>query len=159
VPGFPPPIGYNTGMKRPQFSLRLLLVLIALISLLMIWAVYQRNWIRQRHAYLKEQLSKGFGEEAAGWQHAPWPLGWFGEQGMFMVTIPNSDPDTIKRAHDLFPEVSVWINGSPTSVNGPPIKYIWNKSSDTPLFVLLSLTTTTVILVACAFYWRSKRRM
>jgi hypothetical protein len=40
---------------------------------------------------------------------APWPLNWLGEDGRYIVTIPDPDDETIERMHAMFPEAELWL--------------------------------------------------
>jgi hypothetical protein len=102
------------GMKfRPRFSLRTLLVLIALISIPLGWLAYQLNWIRERHKMLTQELPREYQEyreynktQPAILRPAPWPLRIFGEQGIVVIGVPKSQAE---RAAELFPEAAVAI--------------------------------------------------
>jgi hypothetical protein len=93
-------------MKRPQFRLWTLFVVVALASVPMAWVAYQLNWIRQRHEFYSHyQISHMFHD---GMRleplKSPWSLRLFGES-------PRGDIDVLKEfmpeAKRLFPEASV----------------------------------------------------
>jgi hypothetical protein len=86
-------------MKLPRFSLRTLLVLIALISIPMAWTAYQLNWIRQRHEFLRQYIKSPMEVAPAA---APWQLRFFGEDGI--VGLYDVPPEVRERADKLFPE-------------------------------------------------------
>jgi len=117
---------------HPRFSLRTLLIGIALLSIPIGWVAYQLNWIRQRHALLAREdvRLRASGKAANLWQlmtsggetAPPAFLNWFGEMGRrvlhLTVTVSERDevPDEIVLAHKLFPEASV--NWTPLDRNG-----------------------------------------
>jgi hypothetical protein len=100
-----------------SFSLRTLFVIVTALCL---WLGYHVNWIRQRHAFLDDQLTRHLQTQHLGKNHdgttfvsqsdpqlvnewwyeqlatgkpAPWPLRWFGEQGVghLWVVVRASD--------------------------------------------------------------------
>jgi hypothetical protein len=96
---------------RPQFTLRTLLIAIALLSIPMCWVAYQLNWIRQRHELLAKKLPSRYAaymEIQPGFPipKAPWQLRLFGEEGRNLIGViePN-----VPRAIKLFPEAYVAI--------------------------------------------------
>jgi hypothetical protein len=66
------------GMKLPQYSLRTLFALIALVGC---WSGYQLNWIRQRHDFYAAKCvtfnDSGWNTVEKAW--LPWGLKLFGE--------------------------------------------------------------------------------
>ena len=97
------------GMKfRPRFSLRMVFVLIALISLPMGWVAYQLNWIRQRHEFLSKQVHRVQTGIKIKMPPPPWSLRLFGEQsGGDMDTFWYISPSQLENGRRLFPELSV----------------------------------------------------
>jgi hypothetical protein len=101
-----PLISYNADMRiQPRFSLRTLLVAIALLSIPMGWLAYQLSWIRQRHEFLQRPI-------AIVWNgpvriaDCPWSLALFGERASNIVFTPRSTSD---EARQLFPEATIEI--------------------------------------------------
>jgi hypothetical protein len=90
---------------RPRFSLRTLLVLVAIIGVCAMWVSYQLDWIRQRQAFLNEN---GVFSEAPGVsnERAVWPLPWFAEKRPKMLMVPFVK---VERAQELFPEVPIML--------------------------------------------------
>jgi hypothetical protein len=92
-------------MKLPQFRLRTLFVLVAILSLPMAWSAYQLNWIHQR----KEFLAHHHDQSRVNWQmgnpntKAPWSLRLFGAPPQRCVICP---AQYIEEAKRLFPEAS-----------------------------------------------------
>jgi hypothetical protein len=99
------------GMKRPKFSLRLMLLAVAAISVIM-WAAIQLNWIRQRRTWLS---SGPPAIRSSKPQPAPGLLRFFGERGESWIEIKNGTNQQIAEAQWLFPEAIVIIEGGPSS--------------------------------------------
>jgi hypothetical protein len=90
---------------HPQFKLRTLFALIALISIPLGWVACQLNWIRERHKVLsrpQENESSSFTLP----KPLPWQLRLFGEPRVYRVAVPKSE---LARARELFPEAQVEI--------------------------------------------------
>lgn len=87
---------------RLQFSVRTLLVLIALVSLPMGWVAYQLHWVRQRHGFIDRFLC--WDGNPPQDPDPPWPLALFGEIGMGAIDVP---PSRVSEAQRLFPESQV----------------------------------------------------
>jgi hypothetical protein len=87
-------------MKLPRYSLRTLLIGIALLSLPMAWTTYQLNWIRQRHAFRRVYGINHYNE----YEQAPWTLRLFGEWGVKTIWVPRTE---MERTRDLFPEARI----------------------------------------------------
>jgi hypothetical protein len=95
------PAARGETMKRPQFRLRTLFVLVSLASLLMAWSAYQLNWIRQRHEFLAERQQGA--TSPSTWKFPPWSIRIFGERSPDMIFLTNEQDVT--EAKSLFPEV------------------------------------------------------
>jgi hypothetical protein len=85
---------------RRRFTLRILLIGIALLAIPLSWLAYHVNWIRQRHAFLRLEgviASKPFG------MVRPYPSGLklLGEPKQHVMDVP---AEHIQRAQELFPE-------------------------------------------------------
>jgi hypothetical protein len=102
-----------------RFSLRTLFVLTTAVAVLVGWVVYERDWVRQRHQFLREQeLAAGPPSPGAAvlilLTDAPGQLWMFGEDGYATVdvyvdeTAPGAAA-TIDRARRLFPEAMINI--------------------------------------------------
>src|SRR5262245_29819033 len=89
-------------MKLPQFSLRTIFVLIAIISIPTAWSAYQLHWIRQRHQYIADDCQSHdlllFGEKGT----APWSLRLFGEETPSSIYVAR---ERAWWALTLFPEM------------------------------------------------------
>jgi hypothetical protein len=102
---------------RPQFSLRLLFLMVAISAA---YLGLQTKWIHDRRA-ARIWVHQHNG---TAWMHGegmppPWGLGLFGENGCSGIviadTITEDDPPTVaKRMKKLFPEASVYLF-SPTT--------------------------------------------
>src|SRR5436190_20732207 len=91
------------GMKLPRFSLRTLLIGIALLSVPMGWVAYQINWIRQRHGFLQRpKVMSGVDPFTLRPVQAPWQLRPFRESGVERLVVPRQ---LVQEARSLFPEV------------------------------------------------------
>jgi hypothetical protein len=90
-------------MKLLQFKLRTLFLLIALISVLSGWVVYQLHWIRERHAFLGRPnwnaMQPPVPPHAA--PNLPWSLALFGEAPQDVLAVHETDAENARR---LFPE-------------------------------------------------------
>ncbi|HVU88965.1 MAG TPA: hypothetical protein VHD36_16695 [Pirellulales bacterium] len=93
-----------------------------LIACPLTWIGYQVNWVRERRAVLnapeKYNVFEGIqtaisrsGEEfivEPSTDDAPWPLGWLGEKGQFVLGMNASKPAAqISRIRKLFPEAKI----------------------------------------------------
>jgi hypothetical protein len=88
---------------RPRFSLRTLLVLIALISIPLGWVAHQLNWIKQRREFALRHIPDSGHSFWEPPPDTPWQLKLFGEQSGYQFdAIP---PSEIDRAKELFPEI------------------------------------------------------
>jgi hypothetical protein len=98
-------------VKLPQFRLRILFVLIAMISIPMAWVAYQLNWIRDRHSFFQKEQPDG-APIGQGFQppNAPWSLRLFGECGVKELWAFKEDKE---RATRLFPEAKILIWKAP----------------------------------------------
>ena len=94
------------GMRfRPRFSLRTLLIGLALLSIPMAWVAYQLNWIRQRHEFLANPNVAGFNRGSWVVADTPWQLKLFGEyDATACLSVPLELADEARR---LFPGVSI----------------------------------------------------
>jgi hypothetical protein len=98
-------------MKLPRFSLRTLLIAIALLSIPMGWVACQLNWIRQRREFMLLHGSSVRDPQKPN-SKLPWSLRAFGEQGYdYLLRIP---ADFVSEATALFPESE--INPKPPSI-------------------------------------------
>jgi hypothetical protein len=109
-------------MKRPRFSLRTLFVLVTLCALAVGWAVYQFNWIRQRHRALEElgQSTVVFDSYKA----APWSIRLF-ERGIPTIAVDADVARNVQKIRELkrlFPEATICTphDGLPISRNPNP---------------------------------------
>src|SRR5262249_27569148 len=98
-------------MRRPRFSLRMLFVAVAILSLPLGWTGYPQNWIRERHSFfLKEQPDGGSIGRGSLPPNAPWSLRLFGERGVKELWVFREDKE---RATQLFPEAKILIWKAP----------------------------------------------
>lgn len=77
-------------IKRVRFSLRTLIVVTVLMSVVFAWAGYQIKWIRQRQEILASpRYGHGTGPFFL-WDrpNAPWQLRLFGEEGYLNISVP-----------------------------------------------------------------------
>jgi hypothetical protein len=101
--------------RRFQFRLRTLMIGVTLLAIPCGYVGWQLKWIRERH------------DEAAKYQtwtavpiiqdnpniglkrtKAPWPLGWLGEDGMYLIAVPPSATKAeTERLISLFPEAVI----------------------------------------------------
>jgi hypothetical protein len=110
--------------RRWTFSVRAMLIAVAIIALAVGWVANQLHWIRQRHVLMANGLilPKDLGDPhpsqrppAGPWDIPPWPLGWFGERGVeapsiTLISVPVDEVDSIAeltRVQRLFPETTV----------------------------------------------------
>jgi hypothetical protein len=95
--------------RRPwlRFSLRWMLILVALVCLYLGWAM---SWIRERHAYL-ETLRQGSGRtvEIAAEGPVPWSLRLLNESGRATFYFRKAQEEDLKEASRLFPEAKVYF--------------------------------------------------
>ena len=98
-------------MKRPRFSLRMLLVAVAILSLPLGWGAYQLKWIRERHSFFQKEQPDGapIGRGSLP-PNAPWSLRLFGEYGVKELWVFREDKE---RATRLFPEAKILIWKAP----------------------------------------------
>ena len=106
--------GLKTPMERLRFSLRMLLVLIALIAIPLAWFGYYLNWIRLRHAAHIDRGFPGFVSYAAREtlhrrtaDGLPYAMRLLGEES---VPLLNCGPRTRLSATELrqlFPEADI----------------------------------------------------
>jgi hypothetical protein len=87
-----------------RFSLRTLFVLVTLIA---VWLGWSLNWIRQRHAFLRDRRAFVFGIDPDAVTPAPRFLWLFGEDGAEYVKLTSEDQSAYVRAKELFPEAIV----------------------------------------------------
>ncbi|MFZ1008923.1 MAG: hypothetical protein WAN65_18935 [Candidatus Sulfotelmatobacter sp.] len=104
-------------MIRPRFSLRILLITVAVIGVPAGWIISDLIWIKERHAFLNHQPMPVY---SALYRPAPWPLGLFGEHGIFEITIPESAGE---QAHRLFPEAELMAHDRQQSPSGMKILF------------------------------------
>jgi hypothetical protein len=93
-------------MKRPQFSLRLLLVVVGIVAAIMGWIESQREWIRQRHLFFATYQVNRTMHDTFPRPHpsCPWQLSLFGEAPHDYLDVP---PERMAEAQRLFPEAIV----------------------------------------------------
>ena|ERR1700733_1384078 len=106
-------------MKRPQFTLRTLIVVLAIACIPMGFAAYQLNWIHQRHDFIKMLKAEphinrdliGASTEAFNGHPAPTISvlrKMAGDQAYSVLVLPEKyDPNLIDKANDLFPEARI----------------------------------------------------
>lgn len=96
-----------------RFSLKSLLIIVALIAIACGWAVKSRTWISQRHAILKQSFVYGdqvvrplFAEPIA-----PGGLWVFGERGQHTLRVSTdlASKSQIIELRNLFPESTIWL--------------------------------------------------
>jgi hypothetical protein len=106
---------------RFRFSLRTLFVATTLVALAFGWAMWNVNWIRERHAVLLSgHVAAGDGPfwvPGADGVRSPGALGWFGELGYEYIEVhferrtdnllTASDEAELDRVTRLFPEATV----------------------------------------------------
>jgi hypothetical protein len=97
-------LGRISDMKRPRLRIRTILSMVAVVCAVPLgWVLYQFNWIRQRHEFLREgNVLYGLDMYPSG---QPWQLAIFGEESPGTLRVPNSQ---IHRARELFPESTVY---------------------------------------------------
>jgi hypothetical protein len=83
-----------------RFSLRMMFVVLTVFGAALGWAVYQVNWIRQRHAFLERENIVTYPPVQVE-RPLPWSLRLFGESQQFLIGAP---PEELDRARKLFPE-------------------------------------------------------
>jgi len=105
--------------RRFIFSLRTVLLAVAVAAIPLAWVSWQLKWIRDRHAALESLSSFGTYEVVPYWVPAPKPstyrpappaLQLFGEQGIANIFVWRDDPESNERAatlERLFPEALV----------------------------------------------------
>lgn len=84
-----------------RFSLRTLFVLVTLVA---VWLGWSLNWIRQRHAFLRDRRAFVFDTDPDAATPAPRFLWLFGEEGAEYVRLSSEDQLDYTRAKKLFPE-------------------------------------------------------
>jgi hypothetical protein len=90
----------------PRFSLRTMFVLVAVVSILLLWMASQMNWVRQRQAW------RSTGPPVLMIlmpNSAPWPLHFFDESGVELIKIENETAEQIAEAMRLFPEATIVV--------------------------------------------------
>jgi hypothetical protein len=102
--------------RRFQFSLRTLLVVMALVGVAG-WLGLKLNWIRQRHAFLRSSEATGEFDMPIDECRPPGLLGMFGEKGRrwIFIHVKSSDRDVrsdaelarVRAARWLFPESEI----------------------------------------------------
>ena len=96
-------------MKLPRFSLRLLLVAVAVLCA---WLAWERSVVQERQAVLTKRRAWGV---PASSSRARIPLHrvWFGDRAMDQLWVPaNSSRSEVQRLSRLFPEARI--------LDGPP---------------------------------------
>ena len=92
-----------------RFSIRHLLIAVALFAVLFGWVAYQLNWIRERHNLL---VKIGYNLDPSATyppprdELLPWSLKLFGEQPVVGATIRIDVSDNMEYAKELFPEAT-----------------------------------------------------
>jgi len=104
----------NPRRRWFRFSLRTMLVLVTFLAIPLGWVGCQLNWIRQRHAFLKQD---GVYPSAPGhpgpnsfeiyYVRPPAFLGYFGERGLGDIAV--AAEEQLSEAKRLFPE-AVYIS-------------------------------------------------
>src|SRR5262249_3062167 len=100
-------------MKRPRFSLRTLMIGIAVLSIPIGWSAYQLNWIRQRREFLTRPGVDWYIPSISEWRYIPWHLKLFGEQSagpLGSLCEPrylDVPPELVDEGRKLFPELVV----------------------------------------------------
>jgi hypothetical protein len=98
--------------RRFRFSLRAMFVMVTLAALVMGWAVWSLDWIRQRREFGRN-LEQGTRAEFIDYDRtvgAPGLLWLFGEGGVRYVYIPNAAEADLIEGRRLFPESEVFDN-------------------------------------------------
>jgi hypothetical protein len=99
------------GMKLPRFSLRTLLVMVGLIGVSVGWALYQRDWIRQRREFQQTQVrsTRLIASESGRRRPTPWSLRLFG-QGKHAYSLEFFvEESQISKGRSLFPEADFFV--------------------------------------------------
>jgi hypothetical protein len=86
----------------PRFTLKTLLLAIALVSIPLAWSTAQLRWIHERQAFREAHEKPSL--LCFNITPAPWPLRIFGERGYDRQTM-YIEPGYLDQAKDLFPEV------------------------------------------------------
>jgi hypothetical protein len=101
------------GMRLPRFSLRMLFLLVALISIPVAWTTFQLNWLRKRHEFISQFHAHSLNDEELKdsrshrtlWlipdDSPPWTLRLLGETRCPTLLIPRTE---LRRLTELFPE-------------------------------------------------------
>ena len=113
-------------MIRFRFTLRSLLIAVAMLAIVAAWAGYYFNWVRQRHAALASgqavaYFQAHYMEQLRGsplppgktliildWPTPPWPLTLFGDSTPDADSLwidPNVSDDELRHIAALFPEL------------------------------------------------------
>ena len=100
-------------MKRPQFSLSTLFVIVLLASLPVAWSAYQLNWIRQRYEFLAERQQGAM--PPSSWKLPPWSLRLFGERSPDTIFLIKEQD--VAEADSLFPEVLLILKFGGQEIN------------------------------------------
>lgn len=97
----------HTTCRWLRFSLRTILVLVAIVSAYLTWAM---SWIRERHAYLEtlRQASARTVEIAAEGQ-SPWSLRLLNESGRASFYFRKATEEDLIAVSKLFPEAKVYF--------------------------------------------------
>jgi hypothetical protein len=90
-----------------RFSLRTLLIAVAICGATCGWIAVQRRWVRDRQEIAATyRWSKVYGRNKQ--PMPPWPLGFFGEQGCATIWLSEEITDQeLDRIKKLFPEARV----------------------------------------------------
>jgi hypothetical protein len=97
--------------RRWQFSLRTLLVAVALLAFPSAWVGYQLNWIRERNrlrASPNVSVHITWPYHSYPGMNAPWQLRAFGETGVSLVVLHDSASVVVEEVQRLYPEAYVF---------------------------------------------------
>jgi hypothetical protein len=111
------PISDPPKRRRRRFQFRLGTAFIVMTTFC-VWCWSEAHLASKRHQII-ERLSP-YGPKYPGIEvgasgitfykgpSAPWPLNWFGEQGYWMISVPEDAPDeAITSIRQLFPEAEI----------------------------------------------------
>src|SRR5262245_57524807 len=93
--------------RRFQFSLRTMLVAVALISIPVAWCGWQWNWTRPRRGLAGHQPPIPGGAKLCSTTWTSLSLRLFGELGQAQITWRSDAPYTKEEAQRLFPDAIV----------------------------------------------------